>query len=132
MIIKAQAMKDWDPKIQIGSFERVFKPINLGMLKGNRFSVALRYIDANLSDEEISLNVKNAIESGFINYFGMQRFGSFSIRTHQVGKEILNQNWKEVCRMILAGYADYIPGMKEKKERICDLVFSPEAEGDPH
>jgi len=62
----------------------------------------------------------------------MQRFGSYSVRTHTVGKEILNQNWKEVCRLILSSHVDYFPDSKPKKEAICRLVFDPAAEGDPH
>jgi tRNA pseudouridine13 synthase len=62
-------------------------------LWGNRFSVALRFIDKSISNESISKNVKNIEKLGFINYFGMQRFGSYSVRTHQIGKEILNHNW---------------------------------------
>lgn len=102
MLIKAMRSKDWDPKIKLGSFERVFHGVKLGMLKGNRFSVALRFIDNSIEDSQIKQNIKNVKDLGFINYFGMQRFGSYSIRTHEIGKAILNQNWKEVCRLILA------------------------------
>ena len=61
----------------------------LGALKGNRFSVALRFIPASISDAEIKRNVKNVKDHGFINYFGMQRFGSYNVRTHDIGKECL-------------------------------------------
>jgi tRNA(Glu) U13 pseudouridine synthase TruD len=53
MLIRAMRSKDWDPKIKLGSFERVFSEVRLGMLKGNRFSVALRYIDNNIEDKQI-------------------------------------------------------------------------------
>jgi tRNA pseudouridine13 synthase len=62
----------------------------------------------------------------------MQRFGTYSVRTHEIGKEILNQNWKEVCRLILIQHVGYIPEMKLKKEAMCKLVFDPKAEGDPN
>lgn len=62
----------------------------------------------------------------------MQRFGSYSIRTHQIGKEILNHNWKEVIRLILIQHADYLPHEKARKQRIVDLVFDEEADGNPH
>ena len=112
MLIKATRSKDWDQKIKLGSFERVFSGLKLGMLKGNRFSVALRYIKDDIPDSTIAQNIKNVETHGFINYFGMQRFGSYSVRTHEIGKEILNQKWKEVCRLILAQYAEYIPDQK--------------------
>lgn len=44
-LIQAQFGKDWDRKLKCGTFERVFHMLNLGQLYGNRFSVALRFID---------------------------------------------------------------------------------------
>lgn len=85
----------------MGSFERVFKEVALGALTGNRFSVALRFIPAEIEDAEISKNVKAAMNEGFVNYFGMQRFGTYSVRTHEVGKEVVRHNWKKVARIIL-------------------------------
>jgi len=52
-LIRQQRTKDWDNKIKVGSFERVHKPLRLGSLSGNRFSVALRFINAEISDEMI-------------------------------------------------------------------------------
>ena len=88
-LIRQQRCKDWDVKIRCGSFERVFKPLALGTLRGNRFSVALRFIPHEISDSEIGKNVANVKEHGFINYFGMQRFGSYNIHTHEIGRECL-------------------------------------------
>ena len=85
----------------MGSFERVFKPLKLGALKGNRFSVALRFINHDIGDAQIRANVQSVRNQGFINYFGMQRFGSYNIRSHQIGRECLLQNWRKVIEMIL-------------------------------
>ena len=123
MLIRIQKYKDWDKKLQLGSFERVWSPVHLGQLQGNRFSVALRFISKDLSNEQISLNVSRVAEHGFINYFGMQRFGSYSVRTHELGKEILNQNWKEVVRMILSQHVDYDEDQKLRKQEIVSLIF---------
>ena len=101
MLIRVQKQKDWDDRIKLGSFERVYSPVHLGQLKGNRFSVALRFIALSLTNEQISENVERVVKNGFINYFGMQRFGSYSVRTHELGIEILNQNWKQVIKLIL-------------------------------
>ncbi len=38
------------------------------------------------SDENIKNYVNNFIEKGFINYFGLQRFGSRTLATQTVGK----------------------------------------------
>lgn len=122
-LIKAQFNKDWDRKVKCGSFERVYAGLNLGQLYGNRFSVALRFIDRAIADERIAQNVKNVEKYGFVNYFGMQRFGAFSVRTHQLGKEILKRNWREVARLILVQHPDLEPEDKERKHRLTELIF---------
>jgi tRNA pseudouridine13 synthase len=40
-------------------------------------------------------------EKGFINYFGMQRFGHGKIRTHTIGMEVLRKNWRGVVETLL-------------------------------
>lgn len=97
--------------------------LNLGQLYGNRFSVALRFIDNDLDSEKIIQNVKLVEKYGFINYFGMQRFGSFTVRTHTIGKHILACNWKEVARLFLVQHADYDQDDKSRKKSMSELVF---------
>lgn len=86
----------------------------------------MRFIDKNIADELIAANVKSVEKHGFVNYFGMQRFGTYSVRTHLMGKTILNQDWKEVIRLILIQHADYEPEQKQRKERLVSLVFNPQ------
>jgi len=88
-------------------------------LKGNWFSIALRFIEA--SNEEISINVQNVKENGFINYFGLQRFGTYTIKTHEIGRYVLREDWKEVCKMII--WSASSPDDQERKERIVKYVF---------
>jgi tRNA(Glu) U13 pseudouridine synthase TruD len=57
MLIRAMKQRDWDRNIKIGSFERVWSGVQLGSLKGNRFSIALRFIDKNVSDKDLRKNV---------------------------------------------------------------------------
>lgn len=79
------------------------KPINLGHLKGNRFTIALR--DVEIRSDADRANVEEAAQSlrrrGFINYFGMQRFGSGVSPTHITGFALLRGDYKEVCRRLL-------------------------------
>lgn len=56
----------------------------------------------------------------------MQRFGSYSIRTHEIGKHILNLNWEQVVRLLLIQHADYDIAQKEKKQKLVDMVFNDE------
>lgn len=77
--------------------------LSLGDLRGNRFTIALRDLD--ISSEEEEQNVKSAVESlkshGFINYFGMQRFGSGVSPTHETGFAVLRGDFEDVCRRLL-------------------------------
>jgi len=52
-LIRQQRTKDWLVNLKVGSFERVFKPLKLGDLAGNRFSVALRFINHDIPDAQI-------------------------------------------------------------------------------
>jgi len=38
---------------------------------------------------------------GFINYFGMQRFGNSHVSTFEIGVEILKNNWEKVTDLLL-------------------------------
>lgn len=84
------------PNIEIGNFS--FKPttLKLGQLTGNKFKIALRNVVAENELIEESLNsFKN---NGFINYYGLQRFGNCaSVPTYAVGKALLTGKWSEVC-----------------------------------
>ncbi len=43
-----------------------------------------------------ALRAWETVGYGFVNYFGLQRFGSTSIPTHVIGKALLKHAWKEV------------------------------------
>ncbi|EME32327.1 Putative pseudouridine synthase [Galdieria sulphuraria] len=95
--------------IRIGRFKYCKEPLHLGELKGNRFTVILRNVlDCEDTDSRQLENIKEAIErvkmNGFINYFGLQRFGSGAIPSHHVGFEILRGNFEQVNRLILTPY----------------------------
>lgn len=86
--------------IKIGNF--CFKPaqLKLGQLRGNRFRIVLRQVTA--SEDVLRSSLESFREKGFINYFGLQRFGNCaSIPTYKVGIEILKSEWKEACDLIL-------------------------------
>ncbi|KAK2715888.1 pseudouridylate synthase 7 homolog [Artemia franciscana] len=88
------------PRINVGNFGFSPSRIELGSLKGNKFSVVIRNVVCNDSDlEEI---MKNLAEEGFINFYGMQRFGTRKKGTHEIGREMLKGNWQEACNFILS------------------------------
>lgn len=86
--------------VKVGNFLYKNKSLRLGHLKGNHFRIAIRCVDAD--DEVIQKAVSSLKESGFINYFGLQRFGvSQTVPTHVVGKALLQDNFKEAVELIL-------------------------------
>lgn len=86
--------------MKLGNFCFKPEPLKLGMLRGNRFRIVIRKVTA--SDEDIKISMENFREKGFINYFGLQRFGNCAeIPTYKVGIEILKNDWKKACILIL-------------------------------
>lgn len=69
--------------IHVGNFEFKKTPLKLGDLKGNRFVVVLRDVDANESLIKTLMSSLNSL--GFINYYGLQRFGSSKNATQAIG-----------------------------------------------
>lgn len=50
------------------------------------------------SDEKnLEITLLSLKEKGFINYYGLQRFGSYSeAPTYEIGRFLIRQMWKEV------------------------------------
>lgn len=97
---------------RVGNFE--YKPygLELGDLGGNEFRITLREcatMDGGV--EGLEGMVKTAVDCvrdrGFINYFGLQRFGSFSVGTWEVGVQLLLGSWRNAVDKIL----DYDPAL---------------------
>jgi tRNA pseudouridine13 synthase len=111
--------------MRIGNFSATNDNLGLGSLKGNQFRVILRNIQlaphlsypgksssdstskmaTEFNDAQtvaaLSAVCEKFAETGFINYYGMQRFGTGAVRTHEVGLECLRGNWQQVVQAIL-------------------------------
>ncbi|ORX91940.1 tRNA pseudouridine synthase D [Basidiobolus meristosporus CBS 931.73] len=86
--------------MQLGNFGYCKNKLDLGDLKGNRFSIVLRDVTVD-SQEIIDQAVTTIKDKGFINYFGMQRFGSSGAPTHTIGKAMLLGQWEQAVDLIL-------------------------------
>eukprot|EP00257_Ricinus_communis_P013254 XP_015570652.1 multisubstrate pseudouridine synthase 7 isoform X1 [Ricinus communis] len=86
--------------IKVGDFCYVNEGLLLGQLLGNRFTVTLRGVVAD-SEDTIKGSADSLGRHGFINYFGLQRFGSGSVPTHLIGAALLRGEWKYAVSMIL-------------------------------
>ncbi|KAF2197795.1 tRNA pseudouridine synthase D [Delitschia confertaspora ATCC 74209] len=98
----------------IGDFKYEKYGLELGDLAGNEFGITLRDChfenEAGLSTKQrlelansvLSKAVKDFSEKGFINYYGLQRFGSFAASTDAVGVKLLQDNLAGAISDILA------------------------------
>nr|XP_028603294.1 pseudouridylate synthase 7 homolog [Podarcis muralis] len=84
---------------KLGNFSYKNHPLKLGELQGNHFTVVLRNITG--TDDQVQHAMQSLREIGFVNYYGMQRFGTTAVPTYQVGRAILQNNWNEVIDLIL-------------------------------
>uniref|UniRef100_A0A6B2L0D4 TRUD domain-containing protein n=1 Tax=Arcella intermedia TaxID=1963864 RepID=A0A6B2L0D4_9EUKA len=85
--------------IKVGNFSYVHKPLKLGSLHGNHFTITLRGIEAPM--DVVVQACESVKKFGFINYFGTQRFGTSAIPTHHVGKYLLLSKWEEAINLVL-------------------------------
>ncbi|KAH7407064.1 pseudouridine synthase [Phaeosphaeria sp. MPI-PUGE-AT-0046c] len=107
-ILYNSAMGDWE-----------YQPYNLtlGDLKGNEFTITLRDCHfqgdegldfaqrRQLADTVVSKAISDFSEKGFINYYGLQRFGSFATSTDAIGCKMLQEDLEGAVRDILE-YSD--------------------------
>ena len=71
--------------IRLGNFTCVDKALFLGAARGNHFDIILRDVQSGAGPPGVVAAVQSLQASGFINYFGLQRFGSGSVPTHRWG-----------------------------------------------
>ncbi|XP_054733403.1 pseudouridylate synthase 7 homolog [Anastrepha obliqua] len=87
-------------KVRIGNFEFSNDVLKLGDLKGNQFRIALRHVNGD--EDKIEEALQNLRDNGFLNYFGLQRFGNHpDIPTYEVGVALLKSDYKTVAELIL-------------------------------
>ncbi len=80
----------------VGCFSYVDKQLELGDLRGNRFNIVLR--DASGDMDEVCRNVASL---GFVNFFGLQRFGTGGSSTHAVGAAMMRGEWLNAVKEIM-------------------------------
>ncbi|KIW30962.1 uncharacterized protein PV07_02649 [Cladophialophora immunda] len=98
----------------VGDFEYQKHGLELGDLAGNEFVVTLRDCHlVELGAEQSTAARKAALQSylsqalrqlheyGFLNYYGLQRFGTFATRTDVVGLKVLKGDFEGACDAIL-------------------------------
>ena len=96
--------------IRLGNFTYRERPVRLGLLGGNRFAIVVREVRLppllqQRGDLTLSAHIEQCVralrECGFANYFGRQRFGSWSVPTPLVGRELLHSRWSSAVDLLL-------------------------------
>ncbi|CAH0473707.1 unnamed protein product [Peronospora belbahrii] len=106
----------------VGNATYVTQRLNLGDLRGNRFSMVIRDLpdDDTISNEQIHEVVRSWSEHGFINYFGLQRFGTKAIATHEIGRAILQRDYKRVVDLLLSPHEGDATKIREARQAFQD------------
>lgn len=81
---------------------KVDRPLTLGFLKGNRFTITVRNFEKNLR-ERFYRNYEVVKRFGFPNYFGEQRFGSVKSRDDFVLRYLLKGDFDRALRSYFFG-----------------------------
>lgn len=114
------------PSCTLGDYAYEDRGLELGGCKGNQFTIAIRdvqLVGAN-GDAESSGNLEQLVataaeslrQNGYINYFGLQRFGTYSVSTHVIGKEHLRLNWRKAAELLLSDQERVLPESKEARK----------------
>ncbi|XP_013408250.1 pseudouridylate synthase 7 homolog [Lingula anatina] len=96
---RIQELNQHTDTLAMGNFRYVDHPVTLGQLKGNHFTIVLR--DVLGTDDQINAGWTAVRETGLINYFGMQRFGTTIVPTHHIGRALLHCDYKEALELIM-------------------------------
>lgn len=88
------------PRLAVEDFEFKHQPLRIGRTSGNRFKLVLRDV---ITDQCATEAVVEAVrERGFINYYGLQRFGHTGTRNPAIGRAYLARQYKEMVDTILS------------------------------
>jgi tRNA pseudouridine13 synthase len=93
-----------NPCFEISSIDYTHEPIKTGGLWGNKFLIRIRDID--IGKEELKARVDSLLQAleergGFLNYFGLQRFGTHRPNSQKVGKCIVKEDWEGAVNELL-------------------------------
>ncbi|KAH0267424.1 pseudouridine synthase TruD/Pus7, partial [Aureobasidium melanogenum] len=98
---------------RLGGFKYMPQGLDLGDLYGNEFTITLRDCTFPGQQGDAAARLENAKkitadavsqfqERGFINYYGLQRFGTFAISTDTIGRKMLRGDLESAVEDILS------------------------------
>jgi len=89
--------------IEINDINFAHKPLQIGELWGNNFSIVIRKIERSLPEtQEIATQCIEQVNArGFPNYYGIQRFGMHRPNSQKVGKFVLLGKFEDAIKVML-------------------------------
>ncbi len=106
------------PGIRVLWVRRHGNKLRLGHLRGNRFAIRLRDVDAGRLGEVREL-LGVLAQRGVPNYFGEQRFGARG-DTWQIGRAMMKQDWVEAVSLMLGRPSEYDRGEVLRARQLFD------------
>lgn len=115
---------------KVGNFKHEKHDLQLGDLSGNEFLITLRDCKFGFSENKhhpeqladaklvVGAAMENLTSHGFINYYGLQRFGSFGVGTDIVGKKILQGDYEGAVDCILSYDKDVLEAALLPREEL--------------
>ncbi|KAL1989680.1 hypothetical protein VTN49DRAFT_6877 [Thermomyces lanuginosus] len=111
----------------LGDFEYRTHQLTLGDLNGNEFVITLRDCSfpeqrpeglstLDWAKEIVGKALHNLRERGYLNYYGLQRFGTFSMGTHAIGIKMLQGNFKGAVEGILHFLPEVLAAAQDSSE----------------
>ena len=113
-LMRQRVGKNWPDELEVSDFVEGAKQLHVGDLYGNQFKLVLRMFGSSEANHvEVKKRLQDVESNGFVNYFGLQRFGlKENSRTHQIGRLIVTHEYENAFTTILM--QDY--GMKDVQE----------------
>lgn len=99
---RAQQIQAKSPVMRLCNIRCVEGPLKLGDLSGNRFTLVLRDVSKEIDCKVLDQIIGNLEADGFVNYYGLQRFGTGNVATHLIGVELLCGNYKGAIDMLIS------------------------------
>lgn len=93
-----------DQQYLVGDLRYVSRKLELGECAGNRIAVVVRSLpddEKELSEKAVCRAVRSWETRGFINCFGLQRFGNASTSYHLLGRAVLRKDYKLAVLLLL-------------------------------
>lgn len=131
--------------LKMGDYKYSKYPIQLGDHGGNEFKITVKNVSVSrghgcslkrrvqMTKQAVGAAVSEMAQYGFINYFGLQRFGTHFVGTHELGKMVLMEDYEavidgilhvdsEFMSQVMAGSVEETPANRDEINRVRAVI----------